>query len=50
MDILLSKLNTNSENGKCVIVVGNSSYGNVAIPTDEILKNLGRKNGFKIII
>ena len=48
MDILLSKLNTLiRKNGKCVIVVGNSSYGNVAIPTDEILKNLGRKNGFK---
>ena len=48
MDILLSKLNTLiRKKGKCVIVVGNSSYGNVAIPTDEILKNLGRKNGFK---
>ena len=48
MDILLSKLNTLiRKNGKCVIVVGNSSYGNVAIPTDEILKNLGKKNGFK---
>ena len=48
MDILLSKLNTLiRKNGKCVIVVGNSSYGNVAIPTDEILKDLGRKNGFK---
>ena len=48
MDVLLSKLNTLiRKNGKCVIVVGNSSYGNVVIPTDEILKKLARKNGFK---
>ena len=48
MDVLISKLNTLiSKNGKCVIVVGNSSYGNVAIPTDEILKKLAKKNGFK---
>ena len=48
MDVLLSKLNTLiCKNGKCVIVVGNSSYGNIAIPTDEILKKLAKKNGFK---
>ncbi len=48
MDVLISKLNTLiSKNGKCVIVVGNSSYGNVAIPTDEILKKIAKKNGFK---
>ena len=48
MNVLLSKLNTLiHKKGKCVIVVGNSSYGNVAIPTDEILKKLARKNGFK---
>jgi len=30
----------------CVIVVGNSAYGNIAIPTDLILGNLGLKVGF----
>ena len=48
MDILLSKLSALiCKNGKCVIVVGNSSYGNIVIPTDEILKKLAKKNGFK---
>ncbi|MDC3014585.1 site-specific DNA-methyltransferase [Candidatus Pelagibacter sp.] len=48
MDILLKKLNNLiCKNGKCVVVVGNSSYGNIAIPTDEILKKLAKKNGFK---
>ena len=35
------------KNGSCVIVVGNSAYGNVAIPTDLILCNLALKIGFK---
>jgi len=33
--------------GFCVIVVGNSSYGNLAIPTDLLLAQIGEKAGFK---
>lgn len=32
--------------GHCVIVVGNSAYGNIAIPTDEILGDIGLNLGF----
>ena len=35
------------KNGKCVIVVGNSSYGNIAIPTDKILEKIAKRIGFK---
>jgi DNA modification methylase len=34
--------------GFCVIVVGNSSYGNLAIPTDLLLAQTGEKAGFKV--
>jgi DNA modification methylase len=34
--------------GFCVIVVGNSSYGNLAIPTDILLAQMGQKAGFKV--
>ena len=34
--------------GYCIIVVGNSAYGNIAIPTDLILGNIGLNIGFKI--
>ena len=34
--------------GYCVIVVGNSAYGNLAIPTDIILAQIGAKSGFKV--
>ena len=36
-----------NKNGKCVIVVGNSSYGNIAIPTDRIFEKLAQKIGYK---
>ena len=48
MNLLLSMFyKLLSKNGKCVIVVGNSAYGNIAIPTDDILKKLAKKVGFK---
>lgn len=34
-------------NGHCIIVVGNSAYGNIVIPTDLILGNIGLEIGFK---
>ncbi len=33
----------------CVIVVGNSSYANIVVPTDEILANIAEKIGFKLL-
>ena len=36
------------KNGYCVIVVGNSAYGNLAIPTDIILAQIGGKIGFDV--
>lgn len=36
-----------SKNGYCIIVVGNSAYGNIAIPTDLILGDIGLDIGFK---
>jgi hypothetical protein len=36
-----------NEKGKCVIVIGNSSYGNIAIPTDQIFEKLAKKIGYK---
>jgi hypothetical protein len=38
---------TLKKGGVCVIVVGNSSYGNVVIPTDLILGKIGLHCGFK---
>ena len=32
----------------CVIVVGNSAYGNLAIPTDLIFGQLAEKIGFNV--
>jgi len=34
--------------GYCAIIVGNSAYGNLAIPTDIILAQIGEKIGFKV--
>ncbi len=34
--------------GYCVIVVGNSSYSGLAIPTDIILAEIGKSLGFKV--
>jgi len=49
MFILLNLLyNKTKWGGYCIIVVGNSSYGNIAIPTDIILGEIGQKVGFKV--
>jgi len=34
--------------GHCIIVVGNSAYGNLSIPTDSILGQMGEKAGFTV--
>jgi len=36
-----------SDDGKCVIVVGNSAYGNVIIPTDLVFAKIAKHVGFK---
>jgi site-specific DNA-methyltransferase (adenine-specific) len=49
MKLILELLYKNTKrNGFSIIVVGNSAYGNLAIPTDIILAQLGKKVGFKI--
>lgn len=49
MHVLLEKLyRKTKKGGYCVVVVGNSAYGNLAIPTDIILGQVGEKAGFKI--
>ena len=46
-EIILNKIFTLlTKNGSCVIVVGNSSYDNVAIPVDEILCDIAIKIGY----
>lgn len=48
MFIVLNEIYNKTKNGGyCVIVVGNSSYGNIAVPTDIILAEIGEKAGFK---
>lgn len=34
------------DDGKCAIVVGNSAYGNIIIPTDLLLAQIAEKSGF----
>ena len=34
--------------GKCVIVVGNSAYGGVVIPTDSLLAQIATRIGFRV--
>jgi len=46
--VLNSLYEKTSVGGYCVIVVGNSAYGNLAIPTDILLAQLGKKAGFKV--
>ena len=46
--ILSKTYRKTKKNGYCVIVVGNSAYGNLAIPTDLLLAQLGEKVGFKV--
>jgi|HubBroStandDraft_4_1064222.scaffolds.fasta_scaffold02666_9 hypothetical protein len=35
-------------NAKCVMVVGNSAYGGILIPTDSLLAAIGRSLGFSV--
>jgi len=35
-----------TKDGHCVIVVGNSAYGNIVIPTDEIIKKIAKRMGY----
>ena len=44
MSILHKKIKTG---GYCAIIVGNSAYGNLVIPTDLFLAEIGEKNGFE---
>jgi len=49
MDLLLNKLYLKmNPGGYCVIVVGNSAYANLAIPTDLLLSQLAEKCGFSV--
>lgn len=49
MFILLEMLyEATKPGGFCIIVVGNSSYGNLAIPTDLLLAQMGEKAGFQV--
>jgi DNA modification methylase len=34
--------------GKCIIVVGNSSYAGTVVPTDSLLANIALDNGFEV--
>ena len=34
--------------GKCAIVVGNSAYGGIVVPTDALLAHLGNERGFSV--
>lgn len=49
MEQLLNDLYIKTKKGGyCVIVVGNSSYGGLAIPTDIILSEIGKNIGFNV--
>lgn len=46
--VLKNLCSVTRNNGKCIIVVGNSAYGGVLIPTDIILAELAASIGFKV--
>lgn len=49
MHELLGKIKTLTKpGGYCIIVVGNSAYGNLAIPTDLLLGEMAELVGFKV--
>jgi len=48
LDLLSSLYKRTRNNGFCVIVVGNSAYGKLAIPTDILLAQMGEKTGFGV--
>jgi site-specific DNA-methyltransferase (adenine-specific) len=47
MRVTLKHCNALLDNGKCYIVVGNSAFAGVIIPTDVLLANLALECGFK---
>ena len=46
--VLKSIFRRTKKGGWCVMVVGNSAYGNLVIPTDILLAEIGKKVGFKV--
>jgi DNA modification methylase len=46
--LLVSLFEKTKNGGYCVVVVGNSSYGGLAVPTDIILAEIGKNLGFAV--
>lgn len=46
--LLISLFEKTKKGGYCVVVVGNSSYGGLAVPTDIILAEIGKNLGFTV--
>jgi DNA modification methylase len=47
--LLVSLFERTKNGGYCVVVVGNSSYGGLAVPTDIILAEIGKNLGFTVL-
>lgn len=47
--LLTSLFDRTKKGGYCVVVVGNSSYGGLAVPTDIILAEIGKNLGFTVL-
>ncbi len=47
--LLISLFERTKKGGYCVVVVGNSSYGGLAVPTDIILAEIGKNLGFTVL-
>jgi hypothetical protein len=47
--LLINLFEKTKKGGYCVVVVGNSSYGGLAVPTDIILAEIGKNIGFTVI-
>lgn len=47
MRIILEHCRKTLAGGSCFVVVGNSAFAGVVIPTDVLLANLGRESGFR---
>lgn len=45
-DVMMGIYELLEDGAKCIIVVGNSAYGSIAIPTDLILGKIGKEMGF----
>lgn len=48
-ELLVSLFERTKNGGYCVVVVGNSSYGGLAVPTDIILAEIGKNLGFTVL-